>query len=76
MPLEMDRASVTVVPHTTSPRGARFEVEIPTSFLKRGVFDAQNPISISQAKLIRKLGDLTADQMTRVEDAVRNWLGL
>jgi len=76
MPLERDRALVTVVPHTTSPRGTRFEVDIPTSFLQRGVFDAQNPTSISQAKLIRKLGDLTADQMVKVEDAVRNWLGL
>jgi mRNA interferase MazF len=75
-PLDTDRALATVVPHTTSPRGTRFEVAIPTSFLRGGVFDAQNPTSITQAKLIRKLGDLTADQMRQVEDAVRLWLGL
>jgi hypothetical protein len=46
-------------------------------FLARnGVFDAQNPISTTQAKLKRKLGDLTVDQLEQIEDAVRLWLGL
>ena len=36
-----DRVLVTVVPHTTSVQGTRFEVAIPASFLKAGVFDAQ-----------------------------------
>jgi mRNA interferase MazF len=75
-PLDTDRALVTVIPHTTSPRGTRFEVAIPTPFLRRGVFDAQDPTTIALAKLIRKLGDLTPAQLASVEDAVRNWLGL
>jgi mRNA interferase MazF len=75
-PLDIDRALVTVIPHTTSPRGTRFEVSIPTVFLRGGVFDAQNPTTISLAKLIRKLGDLTPAQLAEVEDAVRIWLGL
>jgi mRNA interferase MazF len=75
-PLDTDRALVTVIPHTTSPRGTRFEVAISRSFLHRGVFDAQNPMTVAQAKLIRKLGELTPDQLAQVEDAVRTWLGL
>jgi mRNA interferase MazF len=75
-PLDTDRALVTVIPHTTSPRGTRFEVAIPTPFLRRGVFDAQDPTTVALAKLIRKLGGLTPAQLASVEDAVRNWLGL
>ena len=75
-PLDTDRALTTVIPHTTSTRGSRFEIAIGTSFLKPGVFDAQNPISTAKAKFTRKLGALTSDQMGLVEDAVRQWLGL
>jgi len=75
--LDTDRALATVIPHTTSPRGTRFEVAVPVPFLDRGgVFDAQNPTSTTQAKLKRKLGGLTVDQLAQVEDAVRLWLGL
>jgi mRNA interferase MazF len=75
-PLDTDRALVTVIPHTTSPRGSRFEVAVSRAFLHQGVFDAQNPTSITEAKLIRKLGDLQGDQLSRIEIAVRTWLGL
>ena len=71
-----DRALVTLIPHTTSPRGTRFEVAVPRPFLGRSAFDAQNPTSITQAKLIRKLGDLEGVQLSEVENAVRTWLGL
>jgi mRNA interferase MazF len=73
---DTDRALVTVIPHTTSPRGTRFEVAVPRPFLERGVFDAQNPTSITQAKLIRKLGDLEGVQLSEVENGIRTWLGL
>ena len=53
---EKDRALITVVAHTTSPRGSRFEVAITTRFLRAGVFDAQNLVTIPRAKLLRKLG--------------------
>ncbi len=75
-PLDSDRALVTLIPHTTSPRGTRFEVSISKPFLHRGVFDAQNPTTVALAKLIRKLGDLSPDQLAQIEDAVRTWLGL
>lgn len=74
--LDEDRALVTLVPHTTSPRESRFEVSVRTGFLKPGVFDAQNLVTIPLAKLIRRLGDLTHEQMLDVEDGVCAWLGL
>ena len=74
--LDQDRALATLVPHTTSPRASRFEVNVETKFLRSGVFDAQNLITIPHAKLMRKLGVLSAAQMATVEDTVRFWLGL
>ena len=74
--LDEDRALVTLVPHTTSPRNSRFEVVLNVNFLKAGVFDAQNLLTISHAKLMRKLGTITDEQMSEIEDAVCNWLGL
>jgi mRNA interferase MazF len=71
-----DRVLVTVVAHTTSPQGTRFEVDVKAQFLKSGVFDAQQVLTVPQVKLVRKLGDLTADQLALVEEAVRRWLGL
>jgi mRNA interferase MazF len=65
-----DRALVTLVPHTTSIRGSRFEVQLPIKFLRQGGFDAQN-----LAKLIRKLGSLNDGQLLQVADSVRLWLG-
>ncbi len=51
-----DRALATIVPHTTSLRGSRFEVELRIRFLREGGFDAQNLVTIPHAKLIRNLG--------------------
>ena len=55
---DIDRALVTLVPHTTSPRQSRFEAVVSVPFLKAGVFDAQNLVTIPHAKLIRRLGTL------------------
>jgi len=74
--LEQDRALATLVPHTTSPRGSRFEVEVKVNFLREGVFDVQNMITIPHAKLLRQLGNLTPEQMTKVEEVLLLWLGL
>ncbi|MCU0961660.1 MAG: type II toxin-antitoxin system PemK/MazF family toxin [Pirellulaceae bacterium] len=71
-----DRALVTLVAHTTSPRGSSYEVAIPVRFLKPGVFDAQNLVTIPQAKLVRRLGGLSAEHLAQVENAIRRWLGL
>lgn len=71
-----DRVLVTVVAHTTSVQGTRFELDVKAAFLKPGAFDAQQVLTVPQVKLRRKLGDLTADQLSLVEGAVRRWLGL
>ena len=71
-----DRVLVTVVAHTTSVQGTQFEVTVQAPFLKPGVFDAQQVLTVPQAKLVRKLGDLPAGQLALVEQVVRHWLGL
>ena len=72
---ESERALCTLVAHTTSSRGTRFEVETYAKFLRSGVFDAQNIITIPKAKLIRKLGKLSSSDLRAVEGVVRLWLG-
>ncbi len=71
-----DRALVTLVAHTSSIRGSNFEVAVRARFLSAGVFDAQNMLTVPEAKLIRKLGSLSPGQLTLVEQVVRRWLGL
>ena len=74
--LDQDRAVVAHVAHTTNVRGTQYEVRLPVKFLQPGAFDAQNLVMTTLAKSIRKLGELTPDQLRQVEDAVRHWLGL
>lgn len=71
-----DRALVTLVPHTTSPRSSRFEVSVHLPVLRAGVFDAQNLITIPHAKLVRLLGRLSGPQLAAVEGGVCLWLGI
>ncbi|MFC1465814.1 MAG: type II toxin-antitoxin system PemK/MazF family toxin [Candidatus Brachytrichaceae bacterium NZ_4S206] len=74
--LDTDRAPATLIPHTTSARGTRFEVSLQVRFLQAGAFDAQSIITVPHAKLIRKLGELSDEQIKAVERAVRLWLDL
>lgn len=73
---ENDRVLVTMLAHTTSVRGSRWEVAVRASFLKPGAFDAQNLLTVPHAKLAPKLGDLSEAQFVGVLDAVKRWLGL
>ena len=73
---DVDRALVTLVPHTTSLRASRFEVPLRIPFLQPGGFDAQSLVTIPHAKLLRRLGPLTAAQFGAVEMHVCAWLGL
>ena len=75
-PAPQDRVLVTLVPHTTSVQGTRFEVVIAKPFLKPGAFDAQGLVTVAPARLLRKLGELQPTEMTLVEEAVKQWLGL
>ena len=72
---DTDRALVMLVPHTTSPRQSRFEASVSVAFLRPGVFDAQNLITIPHAKLIRVLGVLGNAHLAVGERAVCLWLG-
>lgn len=75
-PDDDDRSIITLVPHTTSVRGSRFEVMVPVGFLKPGAFDAQGLVTIPIAWLVRKLGTLSDAQIQSVEIGVCNWLGI
>lgn len=77
VPIENEeRAITTVVPHTTSVRGTRFEILSNIPWLKDGAFDVQGIGTYPTVKPTRKLGRLSADQIEAVEKAVRLWLGL
>jgi mRNA interferase MazF len=52
-----ERAITTVIPHTTSTRGTRFETASNVRWLKDGVFDSQGIGTYPTVKLLRKLGD-------------------
>jgi mRNA interferase MazF len=73
---DADRALVTLVPHTTSPRSSRFEVTVRVLFLRPGVFDVQNLVTIPHAKLVRALGKLSSPQLAAIERGLCLWLGL
>jgi mRNA interferase MazF len=73
---DSDRSLVTLVPHTTSVRGSRFEVVVGSRFLKPGAFDAQGLVTVPRDRLVRPIGSLAAIQLQDVENAVRIWLGL
>ncbi len=43
IPLDpQDRVLTTLIPHTTSLQGTRFEIDVKARFLKPGAFDANN----------------------------------
>jgi mRNA-degrading endonuclease toxin of MazEF toxin-antitoxin module len=67
---------VTVLLHTTALRGNRWELNIPKPFLKLGAFHLQQVQTISTVKLERRLGVLTAEEMGRVRNVLRNRLGV
>jgi len=77
VPIEpQDRVLVSLVPHTTSLQGTRFEVSVPKRFLKPGAFDAQGIVTVAQARLIRRLGKLQPGELALVQEAVKQWLAL
>jgi mRNA interferase MazF len=67
---------ITVLLHTTALRGNRWELNIAKPFLKPGAFHLQQVQTLSTAKLERRLGLLTADEMSRVLNALANRLGI
>ena len=74
--IDSDRVLTTVVAHTTTVHGTRFEVSIPRGFLKPGAFDVQNIASVPCGKFIRRIGQLTPTEKKSVELVLLSWLGL
>jgi mRNA interferase MazF len=73
VPLEaQDRTLATLVPHTTSVRGTRFEVAIPKRFLKAGAFDPQGIVTVPPPRLIRKLGALDTAELATAEQSLKS----
>jgi mRNA interferase MazF len=75
-PDPQDRVLFTLVPHTTSVQGTRFEVVVPKPFLKTGAFDAQGLATVTRPRLLRSLGRLQPAELALVEEAVKRWLAL
>jgi mRNA interferase MazF len=69
-PADAELDLVTVLLHTTSLRGNRWELSIPKPFLKPGAFHLQQIQSVPTVRLERRLGVLTEVEMNRVLDAL------
>ena len=67
---------VTLLLHTTSLRGNRWELNIPKPFLKPGAFHLQQIQTVSTIKLERRLGSLSQLEMDKVTGALRQRLGI
>jgi mRNA interferase MazF len=61
---------VTVLLHTTSLRGNRWELPIPKPFLKPGAFHLQQVQSVPTVRLERRLGVLNETEINQVLDAL------
>lgn len=75
-PADDELALITVLAHTTSLRGSRWELVIRKSFLSSGAFHLQQIHSVPTAKLERRLGSLNDEEMNRVLDKLQERLAL
>ena len=69
-----DRDLITVVPHTTTLRGSRFEINIPMSFLKPGAFLVQSPSTVPKVRALKLLGRMSDLQLQSIEKGLLEWL--
>ena len=72
---DLDRALVTIVPHTTSLRGSHYEIPVDVPFLKPGAFLVQNVATYPNVRAIRKLAVLKKSQFELVFSGLLGWLG-
>lgn len=76
-PKENELDVFTLVAHTTSRRGNRWEIPIRKSFLAaEGAFDVQRIVTVASVKLERKLGILSSDELDSVLDRLAERLGI
>lgn len=69
-----DYALISVVPHTTSGRGARFEIDLKAPRLKPGTFNLQALQPVSLRRFQRLMSELTDEQMNELDSVIRRWL--
>jgi mRNA interferase MazF len=69
-----DRDLITIVPHTTTLRGSRFEIHVPLPFLKPGAFLVQSPATMPASRAEKLLGQMTETQVRQIEDGLLEWL--
>ena len=74
-PADDELALFTVVHHTTSLRGNRWELAIPKPFLQEGAFHLQQINTISKARLIRRLGVLNEAEWKLLQEKLAERLG-
>jgi mRNA interferase MazF len=75
-PADEELDLVTVLLHTTSLRGNRWELSIPKPFLKPGAFHLQQIQSVPTVRLERRLGVLTEAELNQVLDALAERLAI
>ena len=67
----------TMVAHTTSCRGNRWEVHVGKPYLdEEGAFDVQRVATVASVKLERRLGDLAPAELDAVLGRLAERLGL
>ncbi len=75
-PKDDELALIVIVPHTTALRNNRWEIAIPKTFLKAGVFHLQQIQSVPISRLQGKIGDLTKEELQRVRSKLSELLYL
>jgi mRNA interferase MazF len=75
-PTDADLDLVTVVFHTTSLRGSRWELHIPKPFLKVGAFHLQEVHSAPVPRLERKPGELSPTEFDLILDKLADRFGI
>ena len=75
-PADDELALITILAHTNSLRGQQWEHLCPKPFLKQGAFHLQQIHSVPVAKLVRKLGDLSPNEIATIRQRLRERLSL
>src|SRR5437764_412115 len=71
-----ERAVYAIVPHTTTLRGGRFELEMNLRWMQIGLFDVQGMRNVPPYDLMLCLAALEPAQMEAILRATKIWLGI
>ena len=75
-PADDELALVVVVPHTTALRNNRRALNNPKPFLKPGAFHLQQIQAVSIARLQKRLGTLSDDELQHLKETLAGLLKL